>query len=256
MLTIWSSWKQPLLGLLLFLLLLSSFKYTEISAYSLPDDWSIDDIQNSQDMPAVQPDNVPIINPATPTTTTAATTTDTDTSSEFALQSPAYSGVGDVLMSSDISSIAQGSNTDCHPSSDNTKRQLSRGLRAREEDKICPAPFNNGDEKGGQPLPPNTGQQGKTGQDSGGSGETIRRVVLPTTGSKVQYLFFPEGSRPKRNRQICPELLYAVPICGKSINTYTAVLSPFQTTLMVDPCYPCTLQFFLSFSATVSEMEG
>lgn len=245
MLTIWSSW-QPLLGLLL---LLSLFGCTEISAYSLPEDWSIDDIQNSQDMPSVPPDNAPMINPAlaatTTTSTTTTTTTDTDTSSEFAIQPPAYYGGGDVLTSSDILSIAQGSNTGCQPSSDNTKRQLSRRIRAREEAKICPAPLNSGlEEKGGQPLLFNTGQQGGTGQSSGRNDETKRRVILPAKGSNLQYLFIPEEGRPKRDRQLCPELFYAVPVCSNPRDGFTAVFSPFHLALILDPCQPCTLQFF------------
>ena len=261
MLTIWSSW-QPLLGLLL---LLSLFGCAEISAYSLSDDWSIDDIQNSQDMPSVPPDNAPMINPALAATTT--TSTDTDTSSEFAIQPSAYYGGGDVLTSSDILSIAQGSNTGCQPSSDNTKRQLSRIIRAREEAKICPAPLNSGlEDKGGQSLLFNTGQQGGSGRSSDRNDETKRRVILPEKGSNLQYLFIPEEGRPKRDRQLCPELFYAVPVCSKPRDRFTAIFSPFNLALILDPCYPCTLQFFFFlgffsfvFSATLSEgnrMEG
>lgn len=193
-------------------------------------------------MPSVPPDNAPTINPAL---AAATTTTDTDTSTEFAIQPSAYYGGGDVLTSSDILSIAQGSNTGCQPSSDNTKRQLSRRIRAREEAKICPAPLNSGlEEKGGQPLLFNTGQQGGTGQSSGSNDETTRRVILPEKGSNLQYLFIPEEGRPKRDRQLCPELFYAVPVCSKPIDGFTAIFSPFNFALILDPCQPCTLQFF------------
>lgn len=251
----WSSWQQPLLGFFLLLL----FGRTEISAYSLPDDWSIDYIQNSQEMPSVPPDNVPMINPVlaatttTTTTTTATTTTDTDASSEFAIQPLAYHGEGDVLMSSDILSIAQGSNTGCSPSSDNTKRPLSRRIRAREEAKICPAPLNSGEEeKGDQLLLPYAGQQDRTGQNSDKYGETTRRLILPAKGSNLQYLFIPEESRPKRNRQLCPELLYAVPTCARPKDAFTAIFTLFHMALILDPCHPCTLKknpffFFRSF---------
>ena len=229
-----SSWQQFLfLGLLLFV---------EITAHSLPDQWNnSDDIQSPNDMPSMPADDNVITN------TASLTLADNH---EFPAQ-PTASG-GDVV-SLGILSIAQGSSssstTGCHPSSDNTQRQLPRSrMRARDEEekKMCPAEFISGQgEKGRQLVAPTTTITPNGQQESGGgpnSGGSSEPQLVPLENN-LPDLFIPKESRPRGNADVCPEINRPVPVCGRPSNVYISTI-PSLGDLIVDPCYPCMCLFF------------
>lgn len=156
----------------------------------------------------------PVLQNGLPGTPSVALST-ADGSSEFA-RPP--SNRGDVLSLDGI--LIQGgsgcnSDTRTHP----------RRIRVRDE-KMCPANFLQ-----------RSGEEGSK-QNTGGNGDPKPPVMIPPKDSKLQYLFIPEEDRPKENPELCPEVMYPVPACGRPSDAYTSSY-PYPNELMVDPCYPC-----------------
>lgn len=202
-----------------------------MSASSLPE-WNIEtqssDIAFSDPVPESGVTNTASLASATP-----------DASREFA-QIPED---GNIVGSAEL--VAQGSNG-C---GSNPKR-ISRKMRARDWE-MCPIDgfqLNNGEENVRQ-LPPTVpnAQQGGGGQNSGGNGEPQRRLLFAPNDDTNSYFFVPNGNRPKRNSEICPEPMHPVPVCGRPSDAY-ALMYADTTGLTIEPCYPCTfLSSTLSF---------
>lgn len=121
------------------------------------------------------------------------------------------------------------------------RKRLSRRIRARDED-MCPTDrfqLNDGEQKGRQILPeaPNA-QQDEGVRNSGGSGKPKFHLAIPPKDAQLPYMFIPEEHRPKENRELCPEIMHPVPVCGRPSDAYISTY-PYRNQLIVDPCYRC-----------------